>query len=76
MVPLGFRVKWPSRSRRPREPALLVRVGRRPAFSPVFRVVGKKLRRRPRIIAIEPKPPRIIEVKRLKKPKIVEVRSK
>jgi hypothetical protein len=42
-----------------------------PAFWVWKRVVGKigkklRLRRRPRIIAIEPRPPRIIEIRKMK----------
>jgi hypothetical protein len=41
--------------------------------------IGKKLRllrRRPRIIAIEPRPPRIIEIRKIKKPRVIEVRRR
>jgi hypothetical protein len=79
MRPLGFPDRRPRCSRRPREPALLVRVGVWPAFSPL-RVVGKigkklRLRRRPRIIAIEPRPPRIIEIRKMKGPRVIEIRE-
>jgi hypothetical protein len=43
--------------------------------------IGKKLRLlrgRPRIIAIEPepRPPRIIEIRKIKKPRVIEVRRR
>jgi len=43
-------------------------------------VVGKKLtklrlRRRPKVIAIEPRPPRILEVTKMKKPRVIEIRE-
>jgi hypothetical protein len=79
MVPLGSRVGWPSRSRRPREPALFSWVGKGPAFWVWKRVVGKKLtklrRRRPRVVDIEPRPPRILEVTKMKKPRVIEIRK-
>jgi hypothetical protein len=51
-----------------------------PAFWVWKRVVGKigkklRLRRRPRIIAIEPRPPRIIEIRKMKKPRVIEIRK-
>jgi hypothetical protein len=66
----------PSRSRRPREPALFSWAGMGPAFRLVW-VVGKKLtKKRPKIIEIiGPKPPRIVEVKKFKRPKVLEVRK-
>jgi hypothetical protein len=49
-----------------------------PAFW-VLRVVGKKLmklrRRRPRVVDVEPKPPRILEVTKMKKPRVIEIRE-
>jgi hypothetical protein len=39
-------------------------------------VVGKKLRRRrPRVVDIEPKPPRIIEIRKMKGPRVIEIRE-
>ena len=73
MVPLGSRVGRPRCSRRPREPALLVRVGMGPAFW-VLRVVGRR-KRKPKVVDIEPKPPRIIEIRKMKKPRVIEIRD-
>jgi len=79
MAPLSFRTGRPRCSRRPREPALFVGVGMGPAFWVWKRVVGKKLtklrRRRPRVVDIEPRPPRILEVTKMKKPKVIEIRE-
>jgi hypothetical protein len=43
-------------------------------------VVGKKLtklrlRRRPKVIGVEPKAPRVIEVRKMKKPRVIEVKK-
>jgi hypothetical protein len=50
-----------------------------PAFWVWKRVVGKKLtklrRRRPRVVDIEPRPPRILEVTKMKKPRVIEIRE-
>jgi hypothetical protein len=50
-----------------------------PAFWVWKRVVGKKLtklrRRRPRVVDIEPKPPRILKVTKMKKPRVIEIRK-
>jgi hypothetical protein len=40
----------------------------------VLRVVGKR-KKKPKVVDIEPKPPRVIEIRKMKTPRIVEVRK-
>jgi len=66
MRPLGFQDRRPTCSRGTRESALLVGVGMGPAFWVLLRVVGEtklRLLKKPKVIDVEPKPPRIIEIK-------------
>jgi hypothetical protein len=72
MEPLGFRTeclacpgKRGARSRKGPE--------MRP-ISWVLRVVGKR-KKKPKVVDIEPKPPRVIEIRKMKTPRIVEVRK-
>jgi len=37
-------------------------------------VVGRK--RKPKVVDIEPKPPRIVEIRKMRKPKVLEVRKR
>jgi len=66
MEPLSLSEWVPSWSRRTRGPVLVSRTGTWPASWVLLRVVGEtklRLLKKPKVIDVEPKPPRIIEIK-------------
>jgi len=74
MEPLSLSEWVPSWSRRTRGPVLVSRTGTWPASWVWKRVVGRK--RKPKVVDIEPKPPRIVEIRKMRKPKVLEVRKR
>ena len=74
MEPLSLSEWVPSWPRRTRGPVLFSWTGTWPASWVWKRVVGRR-KRKPKVVDIEPKPPRIIEIRKMKKPRVIGIRE-